>query len=143
MEQAVARFVAQYHTLGVTGDPAYPKDVAALERHLGLPLPAAYRAYLLVAGNGPPPGMVGSDCTLRRVYTLREGAERLLSRGGSLLTLPTNAVVFWMHQGYQFAYFLAGSDGDPLVSYYHERRAGSVVEESRLSEWLAAAAVHG
>src|SRR6476619_4322433 len=46
----VGDYVHRYRSLGLTGSPMTPDQIAELERSLGLPLPAAYLAYLLIAG---------------------------------------------------------------------------------------------
>jgi hypothetical protein len=58
MDDLLRTFVARFRSLGLVGLPFSPEQVAALERHLGLRLPAAYRAYLLIAGASPPPALV-------------------------------------------------------------------------------------
>ncbi len=81
---------------------------------------------------------IGSDCTIRSVPKLREGAEELLERCGSQYTLPKEAVVFLMHQGYYFVYFLAenGTD-DPPVFAYQEGDSAPVMKAETFSAWLA------
>jgi hypothetical protein len=143
MKPAVEAFVNQYQSLGLTGTPCSPDDVAAAERHLGVPLPAAYWAYLLVAGHYPPPALVGSDCDIGFLYKMREWSGILLRESGNPFALPSNAVVFLMHQGYQFMYFLAdGVTNDPAVFYYREFRPAPVLHAERLSEWIASIAPH-
>jgi hypothetical protein len=138
MNETVAQFLTRFRSQGLTGEPCSPEDVAAQERHLGLPLPAAYQAYLLIAGCYPPPALVGSDCTLGYLFHLREWAAELLQECGTAFELPTDAVVFLVHQGYQFLYFRAdGSTEDPAVFYYRERRPEPVPHAARFSDWVA------
>ena len=142
MSDAVTEFVGRYRSLGITGSPLTPGQVAALEQHLGLPLPAAYRAYLLVAGAYPPPKLVGSDCHGQYLYKLRGWADELLRESGRPFELPADAVVFLMHQGYQFFYFRAdGCDDDPPVFYFIEGMGAPFTPErrfERFSSWVAA-----
>lgn len=139
MGGAVEEFLNRYRSLGLAGSPQTPEQVAALERHLGLPLPAAYRAYLLVAGADPPPELVGSDCHGDYLYQLREWADELLEESGRPFALPTDAVVFLMHQGYQFFYFRAdGIAADPVVFYYFENWPAPQQRHDRFSDWVAA-----
>src|SRR5262249_59986567 len=105
MDTEITKYLNRYHALALTGSPMTLEQVGALERHLGLQLPAAYRAYLLIAGMYPPPRLVGSDCHGPYLYGLRKGADELLQESGSKFTLPVDAVVFLLHQGYQFFYF--------------------------------------
>jgi hypothetical protein len=104
-----------------------------------LPLPESYRAYLLLAGEYPPTSLVGSDCHGDRLFELRAGAETLLHECGDPFQLPKQAVVFWMHQGYQFAYFECdGKSADPAVWYYYENKPAPTLWYPRFSEWVAA-----
>lgn len=139
MSGAVENFIDRYRLLGLAGSPLTPEQVAALERHLGLPLPAAYRAYLLIAGAYPAPGLVGSDCHGQYLYQLRGWADELLEESGSPFLLPADAVVFLMHQGYQFFYFrVDGIADDPGVFYYFENWPSPEHRHDRFSDWVAA-----
>jgi hypothetical protein len=141
MAGSIAEFVRRYHAFGLSGSPFTLDQVADLERHLGLPLPAAFQAYLLIAGAEPPPDLVGSDCHGDWLYQLRQGAEELLVECGRPFELPTDAVVFFMHQGYQFLYFRAdGQDDDPPVFYFIEGMAAPHAPErpfGRFTDWVA------
>lgn len=97
MDVAVAEFLNRYQSLGLSGSPLAPEKVEALERHFGLPLPAAYRAYLLMAGARTPLKLVGSHCHGDYLFLLRGWAEELLQRSGRPFELPADAVVFMMH----------------------------------------------
>ena len=113
-------------------------EVKRLQQHLGLPLPAAYRAYLAIAGSMPPPCLIGSDCHGTFLYKLRDGAIDLLREMDSPLSLPDDALVFFMHQGYQF-FFICTADGidDPEVFYYFEGRTSFEMSDDRFSDWVA------
>ena len=63
--------------------------------------------------------MKGSDFFYERLFDLRESAEALLEDDNSNFTLPKNAFVFWVHQGYQFAFFNCESD-NLAIFYYME-----------------------
>jgi hypothetical protein len=142
VDEAVAEFVAHYRSIGLTGTPFNPDQVAALARHLGLPLPPAYRAYLLVAGAYPPPALVGSDCHGEYLFRLRGWADDLLAECGYPFALPADAVVFLMHQGYQFCYFRAdGCTDDPPVFDFIEGMAAPYAPArlfERFSWWVEA-----
>lgn len=95
-------------------------EVAEVERKTGTLFPAAYKAYLLVAGHYPPTAWEGSECTIDDLPKLFEWAEHLLAECRQP-PLPEQAFVFIMHQGYQFFFFIADGDlEDPPVFYYHE-----------------------
>lgn len=139
MDTVVENYISQYRNLRLTGSPLLSSQVAALERHLGLLLPAAYRAYLQLAGAYPPPTLVGSDCHGDYLYKLREWASILLEACGSPFELPIDAVVFLMHQGYQFFYFrVDGGTDDPAVWYYYENWPAPEQRYDRFSDWVTA-----
>jgi hypothetical protein len=58
--------------------------------------------------------------------------------------LPNKAFVFFMHQGYQFMYFIADSSSDdPPVFYYLEGEPTTVQHYERLSDLMAVVARDG
>ncbi len=141
MADAHSQFVDRYRARGLTGGSMNAAEIERLETHLGLPIPPAYRAYLAIAGASPPPELVGSDCHGRYLFGLREGAIELLKGSGDPFSLPDNAIVFLMHQGYQFFFFHAdGKTDDPPVYYYFENRSAVERPYERFSDWVAAIA---
>ena len=137
MDELVTALVLRYRESGLTGTPALPEEVEALERKLGVAFPAAYKAFLLILGRDGGPDFVGSDCTIGHVPKLREGAEELLQSCGSPFRLPESVVVFLMHQGYVFAYFIAdGRSEDPPVFFYLEGDSAPVQKAETFSAWL-------
>ncbi|MBN2294814.1 MAG: SMI1/KNR4 family protein [Pirellulales bacterium] len=132
-------FINRYRRLGLSGVPMDSSSINRLEEHLGLPIPAAYRAYLNIAGAEPPPKLVGSDCHDHYLFNLHEWANELLKESGDPFRLPDDAIVFLMHQGYQFFYFRAdGVNDDPAVYYYFEDRPACENPYDRFSDWVAA-----
>jgi hypothetical protein len=139
MKDTVAEYVSRFRSLGLDGGAATDGEIAEFERSAGA-LPVAYKAYLLIAGREPPSAWVGSDCTLRHLPSLREGAEELLRDNGQP-PLPARAFVFLMHQGYQFFYFEAdGKNDDPPVFYYLEGEPKVVRRFERFSELVSVCA---
>lgn len=131
-------FVEQYRSLGLSGGPWDAKSIDRLEKHLGLPIPAAYRAYLEIAGSSPPTELIGSDCHGSYLFNLREWAIELLSESAGSLILPDDAIVFLMHQGYQFFYIRAdGKTADPPVFYYFEGWTNFKQSHKQFSDWVA------
>ena len=61
----------------------------------------------------------GSMCFYDDLILINEEA-RLLLKEHSFREMPQKAFVFWMHQGYQFAFFINGEGDDPPVYYYNE-----------------------
>jgi hypothetical protein len=98
------------------------EEIAAAESKLGLQLPAYYRQFLLVLGKHGGGFMIGTHMFPRSADEFlgwRSFAVRLMRESEE--ALPSNAVVFGDHQGYQFWYFLADpASDDPPVFYYHE-----------------------
>lgn len=96
-----------------------PDEISVLESHYAVTLPAMYRAFLTVAGRGAGTLLLGTDFTSPLLLGLREGAEELLRDSGSAVTLPRDAFVFLMHQGYQFSTVGTGPDLDdaPVSSF--------------------------
>lgn len=141
MAPSVDSFVQHYRSMGLSGKPMVSATIARLETHWGRRLPAAYHAYLLIAGDSPPRKLVGSDCHADRLFELHDWAIELLSESQNPLTLPEDAIVFLMHQGYQFFFIRAdGTTEDPPVYYYVEDRLEFERTDERFSDWVAAIA---
>ena len=66
-------------------------------------LPEEYVQFLKNLGRGAGKFMRGNSVFYPELLSLQEWGEELLSEHN--LALPENAYVFWMHQGYQLAYF--------------------------------------
>jgi hypothetical protein len=138
MDEKVEAFIARYQGMGLEGTPASREEVVALEKELGVTFPAAYKAFLFVLGRDGGSDFIGSDCTTRHLPGLRGGADDLLRRNGTPFTLPEKAVVFLMHQGYYFVYFLADQRSeDPPVFAYLEGDPAPVKKAESFSAWLA------
>ena len=132
--------------MGLTGCAWDESDIARLEEHLGLPIPVAFRAYLLIAGGSGPHELVGSDVCGNCVYRLREGAISLLAGNDNPFRLPNDAIVFFAHQGYQFCYFHAdGITDDPPVYFYLEGDTKSDAQRminERFTDWVDESAIN-
>lgn len=100
--------------------PCSPEEIRALEEQLGLSLPGAYKEFLLWMGHNAGSFLRGSDCFYQDLRHLREWAIELLEENDFSETLPNDAFVFFMHQGYQFAFLRTCEGDDPPVYYYHE-----------------------
>jgi len=70
-------------------------------------------------GKGAGKFMMDSSAFYNEIFDLREGGTELLS-DDNFKSLPDNTFVFWMHQGYQFAFFYLDQGGNPPVNYYLE-----------------------
>src|SRR5437764_15449035 len=99
--------------------PCTQSEVEEMERQLGLSFPPAYREFLLWMGHDAGEMLAGSNYRWHELPTLREWAVELLSGNNFPQALPEDAVVFLMHQGYQFMFFRASEGSDPAVYYYN------------------------
>ena len=62
--------------------------------------------------------MQGSDFACRELVQMNTLARKLVRDTGA--SIPDNAFVFLMHQGYQFLYFLVGEESDPQVHLFDD-----------------------
>ncbi len=103
--------------------PCTDAEVAQLEQQLGGPLPAAYREFLLWMGHGAGRFFVGTDyfyTDIKNIEHYREGAQELLAENSVRTSIPEDAFIFYMHQGYQFMFFRLTENDNPPVYYYGE-----------------------
>lgn len=100
--------------------PCSEAEVADLEARVGLRFPGAYREYLLLMGHGAGPFLAGSDCFYEHVVSIQQWARELLEDNGVEQQLPDDALVCWMHQGYQFLWMHSSQGEDPPTFYYNE-----------------------
>ena len=102
------------------------EEIEVLQQKFDLTLPATYIEWLTIMGRGAGRFLRGSDAFFPALLELREGAEELLGENGGRFSLPQDAFVFLMHQGYQFLYFQTlRNDPDPPVTHYLEGNAPS------------------
>jgi hypothetical protein len=97
------------------------EDIATLEGRFSITLPETYRDWLRVMGRGAGHYLEGSDAFFPRLLELRDGAKELLHENQQPFSLPEDAFVFLMHQGYQFLFFRTlPPNPDPQVTLYLE-----------------------
>ncbi len=102
--------------VGCTGE-----DISALEKKFALTMPGLYVEWLVTMGRGAGKFLRGSDAFFPALLELRDSALELLAECGNKITLPHDAFVFLIHQGYQFLYFRTDqNDPDPPVIQYIE-----------------------
>ena len=99
--------------------PLKQSEVNSLEVHFKIKFPDVYKEFLLSMGKGAGMFMQDSSVFDNELLYLREWAEELLEEN-NFRSLPENAFVFWMHQGYQFAYFLVDGENNPVVYFFSE-----------------------
>jgi hypothetical protein len=94
-------------------------EVQKIEDSFGVKLPLAYKEFLLQMGKGAGRFMAGSSIFYDEIFELEYFAKELLDEN-SFKSLPEKTFVFWMHQGYQFAFFYLDQGDDPAVYNYCE-----------------------
>ncbi|SFE91162.1 SMI1-KNR4 cell-wall [Chitinophaga sp. CF118] len=96
--------------------PCTDKDILLIESTYKLKLPLVYKDFLLTMGRGAGKFMRGSSVFFDVLFSLNKWGGELLEEHG-LEPLPPNAFVFWLHQGYQMAFFRIG-ESEVLPIYY-------------------------
>lgn len=110
--------------------PCFENEVTELEQSFGIRLPRAYKEFLLAMGHGAGSLFQGTDFSYSRLRAINASARELLSENCEDSALPRDGFVFYMHQGYEFGFFVCNGEGDPPVSQYAEGYGASV-------EWLS------
>ncbi|MCU0543207.1 MAG: SMI1/KNR4 family protein [Oscillatoriaceae cyanobacterium Prado104] len=109
------KLVRQDELVGCTRD-----EVCAIEQNLGISLPPAYQEFLLSMGHSAGKFLRGSDCFFDRLPQIQEWAIELLQENNFAQSLPEDAFIFLMHQGYQFSFFRLSEGADPPTYSYCE-----------------------
>lgn len=114
-------------------------EIIDLEKKLGFSLPEAYKEFLLWIGKSAGRFLQGSDCFFEHLPYLKEWAVELLEENHFPYTLPEDAFVFFMHQGYQFSFFrLSEGDDPPIYSYCEGTNQTSFTKShNKFSEFMA------
>jgi hypothetical protein len=98
--------------------PCSDLEIIQLERQQGINLPSTYKDFLKMMGHGAGKFLRGLDCFYQHLPKIQEWAKQLLVENDFPQTLPEDAFVFFMHQGYQFSFFrLSEGDNPPTYSY--------------------------
>lgn len=95
-------------------------EVIAIEQQLGISLPRSYQEFLLYMGCSAGKFLRGSDCFLKNLPQLQEWAVELLQENNFAESLPDDAFIFFIHQGYQFSFFRVSEGADPPTYSYCE-----------------------
>jgi SMI1 / KNR4 family (SUKH-1) len=95
------------------------QEIEYLENVKKIKLPNEYKYFLLTMGKSAGNFMRGSSCFWDEIFDLEEGAIELLKEN-NFKELPQDVFVFFMHQGYQFAFFKLTEGDNPPVYYYGE-----------------------
>ena len=93
-------------------------EIIALEKQLGFNLPRMYRDIFSQIVHGAGNFWAGEDCFYKHLPLIQIWAKELLLEDEFPESLPNDAFVFFMHQGYQFNFFkLSEGDNPPVYSY--------------------------
>lgn len=128
---AARRICARREARGATTE-----ELAELSRALGVTFPLAYREFLLAVGHGAGAFMRGTDIFIPALANLKSEALDLVSENEYGFTLPADAFVFCMHQGYQLDFFRLSEGDDPPVYHYNEDKGPPVRAWDSFSEFL-------
>ena len=119
------QYLIEQHYRRLTTFKGYTEDeVAEAEVRLGVRFPTVFREFLREMAKSPGDLFRGSDLAgITEFEQFRADALELLSETDPALSLPAEAVVFLMHQGYTFAYIfgVGGFDGS-LMQWTENRR---------------------
>jgi hypothetical protein len=96
------------------------EEVKSVEVDQGVALPESYRFFLLVMGRDVGGLFGGSVIDYATVIGLKSVALELIADAESEYVLPSDAVVFSMHDGYQILFLLASEGPDPRVWFWIE-----------------------
>ena len=108
-------------------------EISEVEAHAGAQLPGSYRAFLASIGRGAGRFFGGTIVFYPQVLSLRSAAEALLLEPAANLTLPSNAFVCAMHEGYLFYWFPLTEDNDPPVYRYLEGDVRYAIESEKFT----------
>jgi len=135
IDAATEPFVLRLRGLGLSGAASDQWTVRDLEQQLRVELPPAYKAFLIVAGNGWEP-LEGSHYAIEDdLANLQRSGQRIMKPDGA--KLPDDAFVFLVHQGYACNFFLVQDGEDPPVYEYVEGMPPVRRVAARLTDWLA------
>ncbi|QOV90480.1 SMI1/KNR4 family protein [Humisphaera borealis] len=127
-------FVTVFTARGLSGSPCDEWSVRDLEQQLGVVFPAAYRAFLRIAGYECE-ALAGSHYSIDDdLADLQRAGERIASH--EKVELPQDAFVFLVHQGFACHFFLTEDGEDPAVFQCVEGMGPIERVASHFSEWL-------
>ncbi|WP_321386937.1 SMI1/KNR4 family protein [uncultured Enterococcus sp.] len=99
--------------------PCTEKEISELEKLASKKLPQVYLNFMKKTGNEFRI-FDGSSYTMEELPILKEAANELLEENDMSERLKDEAFVFFMHQGYQFAFFNLEEGENPPIYYYVE-----------------------
>lgn len=107
--------------------PCTKEEIYGLESRLQLFLPDAYKEFLLWGGKWARGFLEGSSCGsycfFEDLLDIQEIAVELLEDNQFAESLPPDAFVFFMHQGYFFRFFKTSEGNNPPIYSYLDGQA--------------------
>ena len=119
---------------GVSGEPCDEWEVRDLEQQLRVEFPAAYRAFLHLAGHGFGPFEGSHYAVEDDLAELQRTGRRIFRADGG--DLPGGAFVFFVHQGFVVRFVLLDDGPDPAVFEYVEHWPPVKQLAAKFSEFL-------
>lgn len=117
-----------------------PQEVREVETVFGVTLPGFYARFLQKMGRNAGSFLKGSSVFYPELFKLRGYVEELLRETGAEFRLSERDFVFYVHQGYQFAYFQVDAGDDPPVWCFEEGWEAPIEKWASLSAFLLAVA---
>jgi len=115
--------------------PLTKGELSEIEKLCDKSLPLYYQVFLLEMGKGAGNFMKGSFVYFDDIFLLKGEAKGLLEEN-NMDKLPSDAFVFWMHQGYQLAYFILNESDNPSVYFYSEGSNNEFVKINSLLDFF-------
>lgn len=112
-DPAIESYVSKFRNAGVGGNPCDELEIAELERQLGVGFPAAYKAFLTLAGQGFAPLQGSHHAVEDDLSDLQEAGRSIAAHERT--QLPSGAFVFLVHQGCACLFFVLHDMDDPAV----------------------------
>lgn len=119
-------------------------EIRSLQAAVGLKLPQFYCDFMRRMGKRAGSLLLGTDFFWGRIRELRGFADEILIESQADFSLPKDAHVFLMHQGYVFEYFITDgvTDDPPVFQYIENQKHPQLVSDhlsTRLKSHLEAA----
>ncbi len=118
-----------------------PAEIIQLERQLSVRLPLALAEYLIGMGHACGHLTDNDAFGIESLNDAREVALEITSEANSPWRLPSNAIPFLHHQGYEFLFVYASDDDDPPVWLYVETEKEPKQISLSFTAWLRESAI--
>jgi hypothetical protein len=127
-------FILRLEARGLKGNRSDELTIRDLEQCLRVDFPPAYKAFLIVAGNGCE-ALEGSHYAIEDdLASLQRSGRKIMKQGGAAEI--TDAFVFVVHQGYVCNFFFLHDGDDPPVYESVQGVARVRKVAASFSEWL-------